>query len=78
MKNIYILSANYKGGYKLHLVFNDGTALTADLKDHLDKPIFKPLKDIDYFKSFKLNSFTVEWDNGADFSPEFLYDLRKQ
>ncbi len=35
------------------------------------------LKDISYFKSFKVNRDidTVVWPNEADFSPEFLYEI---
>jgi hypothetical protein len=39
--------------------------------------IFIPLKNIDYFKKFKLNPFTIEWENGADFAPEFLYNFEE-
>lgn len=46
-----------------------------DLEAYLDKPIFLPLNDKTYFKNFKLNPFTIEWDNGADFAPEFLFRI---
>jgi hypothetical protein len=45
--------------------------------DDLNQPVFQPLKDLNYFRSFKLNSWTIEWENGADFAPEFLYDRVK-
>ena len=32
-------------------------------------------EDIEYFKKFKLNTWTIEWPNGADLAPEFLYQL---
>lgn len=46
-----------------------------DLEEYLDKPIFLPLNDKTYFKNFKMNPFTIEWENGADFVPEFLYRI---
>ncbi len=30
---------------------------------------------MEYFKSFKLKSWTIECENGADCAPEFLYEL---
>ncbi len=74
MENIWITKATYIRDYQLELEFNDGSSGIVDLTNELNKPIFQPLKDINYFKNFKLNSWTITWDNGADFAPEFLYE----
>lgn len=73
MDLIKIIAAEYLDGYRIHLKFNDGTNKIVDLKDELWGEVFKPLRDIHYFKKFSLNPFTIEWGNGADFAPEFLY-----
>ena len=41
------------------------------------RPIFEPLKDLSYFRQFKVNHDidTVVWPNHADFAPEFLYEI---
>jgi len=75
MELIWITEANYIGDYKVRLKFNNDVQGIVDFESHLNLPIFLPLKDIIYFKKFKLNSWTIEWENGADFSPEFLYQL---
>ena len=74
MQNIWIIKATYLTDYQLKLEFSNGAQGVADLKDHLNKPIFTPLQNLDYFKNFKVNSWTIEWPNGADFAPEFLYE----
>lgn len=72
---IKVTEASYLQDYKIKLRFSNGKTKTIDLKDHLWGEVFEPLKDIEYFKNFKLNHFTIEWENGADFAPEFLYHL---
>lgn len=72
---IKVTDAKYVEGHKIRIRFSDGKTKTIDLKEHLWGEVFEPLKDIDYFRKFKLNHFTLEWENGADFAPEFLYHL---
>ena len=75
MKLVSVIKATYKEDYKVFLKFDDSTTGTIDLQNHLDGEIFEPLKNIEYFKTFTLDSWTIGWDNGADFAPEFLYEL---
>jgi hypothetical protein len=56
----------------VRLEFNDGTHGIVDLSDSLDGPVFEPLKNLDYFKRFKLEGHTLAWENGADFAHEYL------
>lgn len=78
MKVIRIISADYLEDYKIKLKFNDGLEKRIDLEKELYGEIFEPLKNMDYFKNFSLNHYTIEWPNGADFSPEFLYNYNKE
>ena len=73
----FVKKANYVSEYKLLLTFEDGNARLVDLKPHLEGEIFEPLKDISYFKTVKVNSDldTIVWKNGADMSPDFLYEI---
>jgi hypothetical protein len=73
----FVKSASYTGGYQLRIRFDDGRTKLVDLSPYLDGPIFEPLKDISYFKRFRVNKDidTVVWPNNADFSPDFLYSI---
>ena len=61
-------------GFEIELSFNDGASGIVNLEPYLNKPIFEPLNNMEFFKRFKLGSWTLEWENGADFAPEFLYE----
>jgi hypothetical protein len=69
-----VIRAEYRGGYRLHLTFNDNSEGTVDFARWLNGPIFEPLKDPDYFRRFFLDGGTVSWPNGADIAPETLYE----
>jgi len=70
-----VIKATYLADYKVLLDFNDGTSVIANLENELNGPVFQPLKNKDYFKTFIIRYNTIEWDNGADFAPEFLYEI---
>jgi hypothetical protein len=73
----WITSVEHVEGYKLGLTFEDGTTRLVDLAAHLEGEMFEPLRDVHLFQTARLNSDidTVVWDNGADMSPDFLYDI---
>ena len=75
MDIIWVTSAEHLNDFNLRMTFNNGETKIVNLENYLDKPVFIPLNDKAYFKNFKLNPFTIEWENGADFAPEFLYRI---
>ncbi len=72
---IWITQAKYIKDYKIALTFNDGKKKTVDLSHRLYGEVFEPLKNIEMFRNFFLNGWTIEWENGADLAPEYLYEL---
>lgn len=76
---LHIIGVTYLESYKLRVEFSDGVVMDVDLKDELYGEVFEPLRDIKLFKQVKVNSDTntIEWPNGADFAPEFLYNIGK-
>lgn len=69
----FVIRAEYRGGYRIRLTFNDDQQKTIDFGQWLDGPVFEPLKDAAFFKRFFLDGGTVAWPNGADIAPETLY-----
>jgi len=75
MNLIWVTDAKYEGGFKIKLVFNNGISGIVDLQNKLEGEIFEPLENQEYFKKISTKSWTIEWENGADFAPEYLYEL---
>ena len=73
----FVRKATHAGEYRLFITFEDGDERLVDLKPHLSGEVFEPLKDEAYFRRFRVNEDldTVAWENGADFSPDFLYEI---
>jgi len=71
-----VIRAVYRGGYRLRLTFNDNQEKTIDFEQWLDGPVFEPLRDLEYFRTFFLDGGTVAWPNGADIAPETLHAAR--
>ena len=81
MKLLKVIEAKYLEDYKIALQFNNGKSGVVDLEqkvfnDH--RKVFEKLKNQKYFKTFEQNRWTIEWSNGIDLAPEFLYDLLKE
>lgn len=73
-----VKKAKYIEDYKILLTFEDKKKKVVDFKKILRGfrgEVFKPLKDIEYFKQFKVSLDTVTWPNEADVSPDYLYEM---
>ena len=74
---IGVKEVEYIQNFKLRVVFDNSVKKMVDLGNYLHGEIFEPLKNIEYFKQVKVDEDieTICWENGADFSPEFLYEI---
>lgn len=74
---LHVTKLEYLEAYKLRLTFSNQIIQEVDLAQELHGEIFEPLRDLTQFQQVFLNpeTNTIEWPNGADFAPEFLYEL---
>lgn len=73
----FVKQVKYISEYKLFITFENNLRKIVNLEGHLEKGIFKPLKNLSYFKTVRVDQDldTIVWDNGADISPDFLYEI---
>lgn len=74
-----VSEVKYLRDYRLQILFNDGETKVVDFNELVDKGgyYFCPLKDVKLFKKVSLDEFnyTICWPNGADLSPDILYEM---
>lgn len=75
MHDLRILDVDYLGEYTLKIKFSYGVVKIVDLKPYLTGEVFGELLDKEKFIQYGLTRVTIEWANGADLAPEFLYEI---
>ena len=77
---LHVTDVGLTKDYELRVTFSDGVVKEVDLVGELHGEIFEPLKDPEVFKQVRVSveTNTIEWPNGADFAPEFLYEIGRE
>lgn len=70
-----VVDVDYIKDYELLLKFNDEAVKRVDLRPFLTGDVFGELLDRNKFIQYGLTPITIEWANGADLAPEFLYEI---
>lgn len=60
--------------FSLNIVLDTGEKRLLDMKPFLDFGVFKKLRDYEKFKRARVAFDTIEWDEGVDLDPEFVYE----
>jgi len=77
---IWVTDVKYVKEHKIRIGFSNGSVYDVDLKDCLDGEVFAPIRPVSQFSQVKYSpdTETIYWDSGADFAPEFLYELAQK
>jgi hypothetical protein len=71
-----VVSASYRGDYRIELTFDNGERGIVDFSPYLRRGgVFKKLCDISFFREFRINPElgTLTWADEIDVAPEMLY-----
>ena len=63
--------------YLIYIRFENGEEKIYDMKEDLEYPFFRNLKDIEKFKRIKISGINIEWESGEDIAPENLFNNSK-
>jgi hypothetical protein len=74
-----VSNINVAPGYRLEVTFLDGVTGCLDLSlwlrsRRVDGSVFEALREEDFFRLAKVELGAVTWPNGADLSPDAMYD----
>ena len=71
-----VVSATYKGDYRIELTFDNGERGIVDFSAYLQRGgVFKRFCDISFFRAFRVDPElgTLTWAGEIDVAPETLY-----
>jgi hypothetical protein len=71
-----VVSATYKGGYRIEITFDNGERGVVDFSPYLQRGgVFGKFRDISFFREFRVNEElgTLTWADEIDVAPETLY-----
>jgi len=68
-----VINVEATNDHKLILTFENSEKRFLDMSQFFDFGRFVELKDLDKFKKVRVSFDTIEWENGLDLDPEFLY-----
>jgi len=60
--------------FSLNLVLDNGEKRILDMKPYLDFGVFKRIQNYESFKRARVAFDTIEWEDGVDLDPEFVYE----
>ncbi|AOS84457.1 hypothetical protein BIU88_10130 [Chlorobaculum limnaeum] len=69
-----VIKVTAEKDYQIVVEFDNDEPGILDMKPYLNFGVFKKLADPAVFGSVKVSFDTVEWANGVDLDPEFVYE----
>ena len=69
-----VVAAEYVYDYTLRLTFNTGEVRLVDFRPLMQKGICHKLQNLEHFKSFCLDPFTIDWNDEIGFALRYFYE----
>ncbi len=59
--------------FTLAITFDNGEKGVLDMMPYLGFGVFRRIAEYEQFKTVRISFDTIEWNQGVDFDPEFVY-----
>jgi len=69
----HVKEVEAKDGYKVAVLFADGTHGVFDCAAYVEDPFWACLKDVVFFRQVGLDHGVLTWPNGVDIAPEEVW-----
>lgn len=63
-----------RDNYQIYIEFDNDECGILNMEPYLDFGIFSKIKDQSLFAKVRVSFDTIEWGNGIDLDPQFVYD----
>jgi len=63
-----------KDNYQVYVEFDNNEYGMLNMKPYLDFGVFRKIKDLNLFAKVQVSFDTIQWENGIDLDPHFVYD----
>ena len=63
-----------RDNYQIYVEFDNDECGILNMEPYLDFGIFSKIKDQSLFAKVRVSFDTIEWGNGIDLDPQFVYD----
>jgi hypothetical protein len=69
-----VVKVTASDGYRVLVEFDNAERGTLNMEPYLDFGVFCRIKDPEVFKTVRVSFDTIEWANGIDLDPKFIYE----
>ena len=69
-----VIKVIYKDNYHVYVEFDNNERGILNMEPYLNFGVFSQIKDLNLFSKVRVSFDTIEWENGIDLDPQFVYD----
>ena len=69
-----VIKAEPKDDYRIYIEFDNHECGILNMEPYLDFGVFKRISDKNIFSKVRVSFDTIEWPNGIDLDPQFVYE----